>query len=454
MKKRIYLLLILTCTLLSCQKEFLEKKTDKALLVPKTLTDFENLLDNLNVFNITPSLPVISSDDYYTTDEKISTYSGTYQKNSYIWAADIDEGLAILDWNTPYQQVFYANIVLDGLKNVEATSEQQEWNRIKGTALFHRAYAFYNIAQMYAKPFDHRTAKTDLGIPIRLTGDVNIKSSRGTLQQTYDQIIQDLKEAEFLLPLSSTFMNRPNKTATQALLARVYLNMEEYDQALFYADEVLKVSSSLIDYNTLNKTSNAPFPVTPNNSNMEIIFYSRMTTYTFGLATNATVNNSLYESYSANDLRKVIFFSGTNPAWFKGRYTGSIGTLFSGLAIDEIYLIKAECEARVGKVDKAMDGLNALLKSRYLNTVINPVLTATDATDALSKILNERRKELVFRGLRWGDLRRLNKDSSYQITISRSLNGQTYTLFPNSNSYTFPIPKGEVLLSGITQNPR
>ncbi|WP_152969736.1 RagB/SusD family nutrient uptake outer membrane protein [Pedobacter sp. Hv1] len=455
MKKNIYILIILAATFLSCQKEFLKDKTDKALLVPKTLTDFENLLDNLNVFNITPSLPVIASDDYYTTGAKVNTYIGAYQKNSYIWAEDIDEGLSILDWNTPYQQIFYANIVLDGLLDIEPiSSPQQEWNRIKGSALFHRAFAFYNIAQMYAKPYNKSTARSDLGIPIRLEGDVNIKSSRGTLQQTYDQIIKDLKEAEVLLPNSSNFQTRPNKIATQALLARVYLNMEDYDNALLYATAVLKFNSSLIDYNTLSKTSLAPFPVAPNNVNIETIFYSRMTTYTFGGATNATVDNSLYESYSADDLRKIIFFTGSNPSWFKGRYTGSIGTLFSGLARDEIYLIKAECEARAGKLQNAMDNLNILLKTRYNNTVNYITLTAVDSTDALNQILEERRKELVFRGLRWGDLRRLNKDNRYQITISHTLEGQIYTLLPNSNRYTFPIPKLETLLSGLEQNLR
>ncbi len=454
MKKKIYILIILTSILGACQKEFLAERSDKALLVPKTLTDFQTLLDNLNVFNITPSLQVIASDDYYSTDVKINTFSAS-QKNSFIWASDIDEGLSISDWNTPYQQVFYANVVLDGLLEMEeASSQQQQWKVIKGSALFHRAFAFYNLAQLFAKPFDPSNAKTDLGIPIRLQADVNIKSTRGTLQQTYDQIIKDLKQAEALLPVSSAFQSRPSKIAAQALLARVYLNMEDYQNALLYAGAVLKVYGSLIDYNTLNKTSNVPFPVAPNNNNLETIFYSRMITYAFGTATNATVDPSLYQSYLTDDLRKVIFFSGSNPSWFKGRYTGNTGALFSGLASDEMYLIRAECEARIGKVENAMESLNILLKSRYSNAVSYPVLTANSPADALDQVLKERRKELVFRGLRWGDLRRLNKDSRYQVTLARSLNGQTYNLLPNSNRYTFPVPAQEVLLSGIEQNPR
>ncbi len=426
-------------------------------MIPTTLTDFQNFLDNLNVFNISPSLPIIASDDFFASDAKINAYTSVYQKNSYIWAKDIDEGMSILDWNTPYQQVLYANIVLDGVKSLSPDpTNQVEWNRIKGTALFHRAFAFYNLAQMYAKPYQMDAANQDLGIPIRIEGDVNKKSTRGTLQQTYSQILSDLKEAESLLPITSAFQSRPNKVAAQALLARVYLNMEDYPNALVYAKACLAHNSVLIDYNTLNKTSNAPFPLAPNNNNIETIFYSKTTSYTFGISTNTTVNNSLYFSYQTNDLRKIIFFTGTDPLWFKGRYTGSSLVLFSGLAKDEIYLIKAECEARAGEKNIAMDDLNYLLKTRWTNDITSPYidLIATDAEDALSKVLTERRKELVFRGLRWGDLRRLNKDERFAVTLTRTLNGQTYTLLPNSARYTFPIPSQEILISGIEQNER
>lgn len=453
MKIRIFISILLCSGVCSCQKEYLEKKTDMALLIPTTLSDFRNLLDNLDVFNISPSLPVISSDDFYATDAKINAYTTVYQKNCYIWAADIDQGKSIQDWNIPYQQVFYTNVVLDGLKEITTDgSTLAEWNSIRGSALFHRAFAFYNIAQMYAKPFDANTADRELGIPIRLGADVNQKSKRGTLLQTYTQILSDLKEAEELLPLISAFQNRPNKVAAQALLARVYLNMEDYTNALAYAKLSLAQNSTLIDYKTLNAAAASPFPALPANNNGEVLFYSKMTSLTFGISSNTTVNEELYKLYAADDLRKSIFY--TTTPYFKGRYTGSSLVLFSGLANDEIYLIKAECEARRGSVATAMDDLNTLLKKRWISSAPYPVLIASDEDDALKKILTERRKELAFRGLRWGDLRRLNKDSRFEITITRTLNGETYHLQPNSNRYTFPIPAQEILLSGMEQNER
>jgi hypothetical protein len=70
------------------------------------------------------------------------------------------------------------------------------------------------------------------------------------------------------------------------------------------------------------------------------------------------------------------------------------------------------------------------------------------------KILTERRKELIFRGLRWPDLRRLNKDGA-GVSVTRKLDGQTYTLTPNSLKYTWLIPQQVIDFNpGMPQNPR
>tara|TARA_R110002033_G_scaffold36621_1_gene75228 strand:+ start:3737 stop:3916 length:180 start_codon:yes stop_codon:yes gene_type:complete len=59
----------------------------------------------------------------------------------------------------------------------------------------------------------------------------------------------------------------------------------------------------------------------------------------------------------------------------------------------------------------------------------------------------------VWRGLRWQDIRRLNKEGA-GITLTRTLKGENYTLPPNDPRYIFPIPDDEIALSGIKQNVR
>jgi starch-binding outer membrane protein, SusD/RagB family len=206
-----------------------------------------------------------------------------------------------------------------------------------------------------------------------------------------------------------------------------------------------------VNYNTISTTATTPF----DKLNDESLYYSVLIDYDVNLSisTTAYIDTLLYQSYAANDLRKAIYFrtiSGTNIG-IKRMYSGTINA-FSGLAMDEVFLNRAECLARAGNTSAAMADLNTLLVNRWkTGTYIN--MTATSASDALQKILVERRKELLFRGLRWTDLKRLNKEST-SYTLTRLLNGNTYSLSPGSPLYVFPIPDNEISNSGIMQNPR
>jgi hypothetical protein len=169
------------------------------------------------------------------------------------------------------------------------------------------------------------------------------------------------------------------------------------------------------------------------------------------------VDSTLYNLYDANDLRKNRFYkvASNGRKYFTGTYIGSLSYLFSGLATNELYLIRAESYARQGNIANAMNDLNTLIQKRWNNAVSYPVITATDANDALRKILVERRKELPFtESIRWDDLRRLNKDPQFAKTLTRNLNGTIYTLPPNDNKYVYPIPPDEIKISGFQQNPR
>jgi starch-binding outer membrane protein, SusD/RagB family len=165
------------------------------------------------------------------------------------------------------------------------------------------------------------------------------------------------------------------------------------------------------------------------------------------------VDSTLYSSYATNDLRRTMFFKATGSAfYFVGSYNGNTSP-FGGIATDEIFLIRAESKARSGNKDAAMADLNTLLQKRFRTGFFTP-LTASDANDALVKVLKERRKELVLRGTRWADLRRLNKEPQFATTISRIVNAQTYTLPPNDLKYTFVLPLKVIQITGMPQTPR
>ena len=459
--QRIVILLLLAgMGMLSCSKSsFLDKKPNTDFIIPTTLPDFQALLDNDAVMGRTSALGELSADNLYLRD---TFWQGLDAKehNAYIWApGDIFNGQGQQDdWDLPYEQVFYANVVLEGLAKVKVDSTNvQDWNALKGAALFMRAFAFYNLAQDFAPVYDSLSASTDLGIPLRLSSDINAISTRASLQQTYQQILDDLQGANNLLPAAIPFanLNRPSKPAALALLARVYLSMRAYEQAGKCADSSLQLYPTLIDYNTVPTNTNLPFPV----NNAETIYQSSFLTSSTQIlvavfSPKCIVDSMLYASYDSADLRKQIFYrvNGAGYPNIRGSYNGSLYP-FSGLATDEVYLVQAECRARAGQTGPALASLNSLLQNRWMNSVPFTPITAGSAAEALDTILVERRKELAFRGLRWTDLRRLNKENA-NIKLSRLLFGQPYQLLPNSPLYVLPIPPDVIALSGIQQNQR
>ncbi|MCW3087592.1 MAG: hypothetical protein JWQ78_978 [Sediminibacterium sp.] len=440
----------------SCTKNsFLDKKPNTSIIVPTTLAELRALLDNTNVFTYSPGLGEVSSDNYYMGFPEWQALSAI-EHNTYSWEKDLFGAARQLnDWTLPCQQVLYTNIVLEQLEKMEPPAASlTEWRDLKGSALFLRAFAFSSLVQHFAPGFDSVTAASDPGIPVRLSPDIHLIYPRASVADSYAQIFADLAAAAPLLSenLPATARNRPSRPAVFALCSRLYLATRQYIPAGKYADSCLTLYNKLINYNTVSPASVTPF----DKSNDENLYFAQATAnLNVLLTTSNTVfaDTLLYQSYAANDLRKSIFFrtiTGNNMG-FKRGYAGNV-LAFTGLATDEVYLNRAESYARAGNTTAAMNDLNGLLSKRWKTGTYNP-LSASSSADALAKVLAERRKELVWRGLRWADLKRLNKEGA-AITLTRQLNGQVYTLAPNSPRYVLPIPADEIGLSGNAQNPR
>lgn len=461
-----WLLLLLPLMLLSggCKK-FLDKKPRISDIIPTTLDNLQGLLDNARQAmnsNSASGLSELVADNYYVTTDNWELYASVdfslYQgeTQSYIWGNFPHEYY----WNSPYQNpIYYSNIVLDQLPLMKVnTGEDEKYNTLRGSALFYRAFTFQTLAQLFCKPYSTANAN-ELGIVLRLTSNISVKSSRSTVQETYDRIIADLKEAANLLPSTTAFPTRPSKTAAYAALARTYLSMRDYVNAGQYANMALQQYSILMDYNTLVPAGSPPITTL----NPEVIFHNTSQTYVFLYSSydNSYVDSTLYQSYNANDLRKTVFFGANTGSeigtyFFQGSYDGSynVDGVFDGLATDELYLIRAECAARAGSKDAALSDLNALMVKRWRNDGTWTAFTATDAADALNKILIERRKELIWRGLRWSDIRRLNLEGA-NITLKRIIGATTYTLPPNDLRSVMLIPLSETKNNpSIQQNPR
>lgn len=442
--------------LVSCKKQdnFLATIPDASLAVPATLNDLQLMVQHEGLFNENdPGFGTVSADEYYITDASFIG-STKLEQNLYIWAKGIypNETDQVYDWSSAYSQIYTANVILESLAAIKVSGSQlNQYNTIKGSALFFRAKAFFNLLQVFSLPYDSAKASLQLGIPLRLNANLNIQSVRASQQDCYIQLLQDLQTAAALLPVSVLHPSLPSSVAANGFLARVYLSMGSYSKALQYANACLAGNASLTDYNTLKTGA---FPIAQSVIK-EDIFHSVTANYGIIGYSKAIIDTTLYNSYQQNDLRKSIFFYyyRGNQTW-NGTYdVVHTNIVFDGIATDEIYLTRAECFARQGNVSAAMNDLNTLLINRYKTGTFIPY-TATSADDALNQVLTERKKELLFRGTRWTDLRRLNKEPRFAQTIRRKVQGTTYELAPNDPKYALPLPPQEIQLSGVQQNQR
>jgi starch-binding outer membrane protein, SusD/RagB family len=439
-----------------CQcKKFLDEKVKKTDIVPTSLDQLQPLLDNININASDPYLLEVVADNFYLSTSDFNSRSSSSGAQHYIWKADAipDDISWSLIYNNP---VYYSNTVLDQLTQIKfSSSEQEKYNAIKGSCLFYRAYAFYNLAQLYCKPFSVDNESSP-GVVLRVTSNPNVTSYRASVKESYERIISDLLTASELLPQTAAFPTRPTKAAAYAMLARTYLSMRQYNDAGKYSDMALQQKGDLIDFNTLIPVGAPPVRT----FNPEVVYHSYSSGNTIIRSNIYKVDSSLYKSYNDNDLRKIVFFrnnTGANAGTyaFRGSYHGNLGVdiLFTGLTTAELYLIRAESFARNGKIPEALLDLNTLMRKRWNSSATYIDITATDATDALNKILIERRKELVFRGQRWSDIRRFNLEGA-NITLMRIVGSTTYVLPPNDLRSVMLIPKDEINKSGIEQNAR
>ena len=449
-----YFILSLTITLLcmGCEK-FLAEKSDKSLVLADKLENLQALLDHslLNNQNF-EGAGEGSSDDYYLTAATLQSLREDY-RNQYTWQpAEVFPRIAVSGngWRYTYDANVIVATVLEGLESIPRNSGRAaEWDAIKGQALANRAYRYLNAVSVWAMAYDPQTAKTDLGLPLRLNSDITAPTLRATVEETFQQIINDVQAAIPLLPVVNINAYRANKSFAYGILARTYWYMTQYDQALIYADSCLQLHNSLMDFSTLNAA--ATYPIA--NTNPEMIRYATYTNWPHINSAQAKVSPALYDLYADGDLRKTVFFAQNTDGTFrfKGNYNGT-AALFAGISTNEMLLIQAECQARAGDLPASMAAVNRLLQHRIRAEDFTPI-QANTAQEALTLILTERRRELPFRGLRWMDVKRLNREGA-NITLTREIDGHVYTLPPNDSRYALAIPEDIIEMTGIPQNPR
>lgn len=439
------------CIIFGACEEYLGEKPNSALAIPGSVKDYQALVDyQLRMNQIYPAAGDVAADYYFLNDADWANIREE-SRATYIWDAHVENEA---DWLAAYLKIFYANVILEGVDEASLDGlHESDRRNVKGSGYFLRGWLFYHLAQLFAQPYAADQESNEYGIPLRMTSDINEPTRRATVGDTYRQIEADLKAAARLLPPLAVLATRPSKAAAYAALGRLYLVMERYEEALAYADSCLAIQPQLLDYNALDTLANNAFGAL----NAEVLFDAVLDGAPLAHdPARARVDTNLYRLYQHDDLRLSIFYASRpdGSLQFKGSYEGTNLGIFSGLATDEVYLIKAEALIRLGQWQSGLRVLDDLLRTRWRVGKYTP-MSAENEEEALSLVLQERQKELAFRGgIRWSDLRRLNKDERFRITLTRVVNGEVYNLPPGDPRYTFLIPSTVIGPSGINQNPR
>lgn len=428
------LLFISIITLVSCD-DFLDEKPRKAILVPNSAADVRSLLDYYTTLNGNSLITFILSDDWVTDTPNWETLS-PWQQNAYLWSETVFEPTErSTDYNRLYRKAFSANVCLDILGKMDDTTDPQI-RELKGEALFLRSMALYQLGQLFL-PHPLGSSAEETKIPVHFSADVNSDAEWLTVSEVMQRVESDLKTAHGMLPEKSLYRTRPDKTAVMALLSGLYLYLEDFEKSLESAQEVLNSSYSLMDYSELDADKAYPFTV----FNEETLYYGVTSSFSVTASSATYINPELYSLYSDNDLRKELFFT-LDPqgnALFKGSYIGDYN-LFSGISYSEVLLNGAEAAVRLGEIEEGMDIIASLAKNRYRDSVH---WETESQTDLLELVMAERRKELVFRGTRWADMKRLVILGELSLPLTRVIGETNYELEKESQM-TVKIPSFEL----------
>lgn len=439
--------MFLLLALSSCKK-FLDAKSNQSQAIPETIPDLQALLDHYQQINyVDGNAAEVSTDDVYLNDADFAARTEN-ERNMYTWQRSNIFLQDSNEWFYNYRVINRTNVVLESIRKIDRNAGNAfEWDNVSGQAYYLRAKNHLRGLYIWGNAYNEQSAG-DPGIPLKLTSDFNEPSTRATVVAGYAQVISDLKRAAAMLPMKAVHVMRPSRPAALGLLARTYWSMRKYDLALLYADSCLMLKSDLLDYNVLNAA--AAYPI--GQFNAEVLQDSYLGSSPVLTNSRAKINPLLYAMYEANDLRKTVFFNDNKNGTFgfKGSYEGN-ANLFSGVAVNEVLLIRSESLARAGKLSEALADLNRLLRNRYKKNTFTE-RTGTGQKEVLDQVLAERRKELLLRGLRWVDVKRLNREDA-GISFSRSIKGTVYNLVAKSSGFALPIPERVIEVAGFEQNP-
>ena len=332
-------------------------------------------------------------------------------------------------WKLQYKGITQSNLVLDHIDNIEMDATVRD--RIKGEALFLRAYFYFQLIQVFG----------DVPLYLKVTAPDQLKIPRTAKSQIYQQILTDCDAAALLLPVTQSAANigRATKGAALALAAKTSLYSKDYTKTLTYIQQVksLGVYALVADYNSLF------LKATQNNS--ESVWEIQHTNLELGVGNFlnqwwaskkflgygfAETTPEFVQSFEANDPRLKFTVARNNEPYFGLIYKNSFSSTFvsprkfiqsdaelsqkadgdinyPAIRYAEVLLWEAEALVELGRTQEALvplEAVRARARAQARGTNVLPEITSTDQNTVRDAIRKERKVELGYELHRFFDL--------------------------------------------------
>lgn len=368
-------------------------------------------------------------------------------------------------WKSGYEIINNANQVIHWAPLLkEAYPHDVEMiDNVTASAYFVRALIHFDLCRVYGQNYTYTDNAGHLGVAIRdKIPSLSETIARSTVKQCYQQCLDDINMALQTYSNCAYDAFRPTPLACKALLARIYLYMNDMTNAEKYASEVIAQK------NLTPRNEYLEMFCDPQEVGEEAIYrlngfdqtnsLNSMFDY---LSPDARPASGLLAKFADDDIRKQLFsysYSGTDYPNVMLKYTCTADVKsdedryynLSVFRLSEMYLIRAEARCALGILDGAESDLKALIARATGMDAGEIGLTWSTAEELDALINEERQKELCFEGHRFFDIARrhedLVRDGSTTSTVSR-------LEYPD-NRFVLQIPYVEIDANhDMQQNP-
>lgn len=390
----------------------------------------------------------------------VSTF-GWYRADLTEFQAPIDftNGTNRIPWRYYYRLIRSANTVIDGFGGNDIVPELEDSRYSLGQAKAMRAHSYFYLTQFFQKEYN----PSEEILPL-YTSAIATNLPKSTAAEVYDLMEQDLNDAIALLDgFNRADKSQVNQDIAKAILAYVLgakggrdaevasLTQDVINNGAFSMLSASDVTNGFNDYNNpswmwgINLTEVIGLGLVSWWGQVDAFSYS------YGWAGDyKVIDSNLFSQISDDDARKDQFLdnpeSGRNlQPLFKFYATDQIGGVsttvtadYVYMRIEEMYLLNAEANARIGNTGLARENLKALLDRRVDDS---SYIDSLDGQDLLDEIYLQTRIEL------WGEGKSYLAMKRFKATTVRGDNHLTFQGVPipyNDERLQFEIPIDEI----------